>query len=312
MNVSMIYQKSATLNITLPYAINDLEGKELIAAGSFLDEATLNTVVAKGRRQQSEVKCLLKHGSIRSDLEGFMGATPYAFIFGGSDSIRTHLDRIKEIPIPLPLLMCLDQFKEYDFYTYRHSLIVFALTSLMLEKSDLMSAENVLMVGPTHDLGKWSVPIDILNKKTPLTRRERSLLEFHPIAGYVLVSYYLGDHCHPAAYVTLNHHERRNGSGYPRGICEVDQLVEMVATCDVYDALISSRPYRSSNYDNRTALEELTAMADKGAFHWCCVQTLIGLNRAGQPAPDQVEVSLEKRGTPPAHNSYTLIADEKE
>jgi HD-GYP domain-containing protein (c-di-GMP phosphodiesterase class II) len=308
------FQQAVPLNIMLPFAIKDLAGKELLAAGSLLDEATLNAVAAKGRQQQSEGRCLLKHGSIRSDLGEFMATPPYSFIFGGSDGIRTHLDQMGEIPIPLPILECLDHFKAHDYCTYRHSLIVFALTSLMAKRSDLMSAaeRNVLLVGPTHDLGKWSIPLDILHKKTPLTRRERALLEFHPIAGYVLVSYYLGDHCHPAAHVALNHHERRDGSGYPRGICEVDPLVEMVATCDVYDALISSRPYRPSNYDNRTALEELTAIAEKGALHWCCVQTLIGLNRAGQPAPEQVAASLEKRGTPPADNNYALIADEEE
>jgi HD-GYP domain-containing protein (c-di-GMP phosphodiesterase class II) len=306
--------KARTLNITLPYAIHDFEGQELLAAGSQLDQATLKAVARKGRPWQKKVRCLLKHVSIRSDLEYFMGQAPYSFIFGGSEGIRAHLDRMGEIPMPIPLLECLDFFKEHDFYTYRHSLIVFALTSLMVGRSQLntLAERNVLLIGPTHDLGKWSIPMDILHKKTPLTRHERSLLEFHPVAGYVLAGYYLGDHGHPAAHVTLNHHERRNGSGYPRGIFEVDPLVEMVATCDVYDALVSSRPYRRDNYDNRTALEELTAIAENGALHWYCVQTLVGLNRAGQPAPDQVSVSLEKRGRPPAHSSYSLIVDGKE
>ncbi len=309
----MLSGNPAAPNITLPFAIHDLEGKELLSAGTILDEATLYEVAAQGRQKKYELSCLLKHGSIRSDLAGFMGENPYAFIFGGADGIREHLDKMGEIPIPRPILLYMDRFKQYDHCTYRHSLLVFALISKMVKSSDLMTSfeRNVLLVGPTHDLGKCSVPLNILHKKTPLTRSERSILEFHPIAGYVLVGYYWGDHRHPAALITLNHHERHDGSGYPRGIFETDPMVEMVATCDVYDALISSRPYRSSNYDNRTALEELTTMSEKGVLPWHCVQTLIGLNRDGQPAPAQVEASLEKRGIPPANNNYALIADDE-
>jgi HD-GYP domain-containing protein (c-di-GMP phosphodiesterase class II) len=79
--------------------------------------------------------------------------------------------------------------------------------------------------------------------------------------------------------------------------------------CDVYDALISSRPYRPKNYDNRTALEELTAIANAGGLDWRCIKALIGRNRAGQPTPDKVDISLEKRGTPPSGNCYAVIAE---
>lgn len=308
----MNYQEDVMLNITLPFAINDLEGNELLTAGSLLDETTINAVAAQGRQKQYKASCLLQHGSIRSDIESFMQVNPYASIFGDAEGLLAYLERIGEILVPQPLLSALDDFKENDFYTYRHSLIVFALTAFMMEKSfpGKILEKNALLVGPTHDLGKRSVPVDILNKKTPLTRSERCILEFHPIAGYVLLSYYLGDPRHPAAQVALNHHERRNGSGYPRGISELDPLVEMVATCDVYDALISSRPYRQGTYDNRTALEELSAIAETGALDVYCVQVLVGRNRAGHPAPDQVKISPEKRGTPPTNNCYAQTVDE--
>jgi len=184
-------------------------------------------------------------------------------------------------------------------------------TSLLMENNSHLNqaTKKMLIVGPIHDFGKRFIPKDILHKTTPLTKQERVLLEFHTIAGYVLLSYYLGDHSHPAVHVAFNHHERRDGSGYPRGIFNTDLLVEMVATCDVYDALVSSRPYRTVNYDNRTALEELTKIAETGALDWHCVQTLIAQNRAGHPSPDKIEVSVEKRGTPPPNNCYAIIAD---
>ena len=298
-------------DIILPFAINDLDGRELLAVGSKLDATEIVSIASKGRQMEYEHRCMLEHCSIRSDLKRYMNDGEYSFIFGGSEGIEAHLHRIGDLPIPTPLLHILDEFRSSDIYTYRHSLIVFSLTSLLMEKMFMSKAsKKMLLVGPIHDIGKWLIPKKILHKKTPLTRQERNLLELHPITGYILLSHYFGDHYHPAAQVALNHHERRDGSGYPRGINELDLLIEMVATCDVYDALVSSRPYRPVNYDNRSALEELTNIAEAKALDWRCVQSLIGQNRSGHPTPDKVDVSLQKRGTPPPNNCYAQIVDE--
>jgi len=301
------------LDITLPFAIRALDGMELLSAGARLDEKVIADIARMGRHQQFETCCLLQHGTVLQDMGRFISKDPYAFIFGGSEGIRAHLSQFGEIPIPEPLLSALDLFKQHDFYTYRHSLVVFALTSFMMETcyANTLAERNILLVGPTHDVGKLTIPFEILQKKTPLTRRERQFLEFHAVAGYVLLSYYLGDHRHPAAHVALNHHERCNGSGYPRGTSAVSPLVEMVAICDIYDALISSRPYRKGEYDNRTALEELCDIADAGALGRYNVQALIGRNRAGYPAPEEVRLSTERRGNPPERNCHSVTVDDK-
>ncbi|RLB62196.1 MAG: hypothetical protein DRH08_12825 [Deltaproteobacteria bacterium] len=157
------------------------------------------------------------------------------------------------------------------------------------------------------------VPLHILKKAGPLTVSEQKILKYHPLTGYVLLAYYLGDHRHPAVMVARDHHERRDGSGYPRGITELDPVVEMVAVCDVYDALLSPRPYRPLSYDNRTALEELTRMADSGALGWPCIEALVACNRTGRPSADQVVVSRDVRGTPPIGNCYGMVvADEND
>ena len=309
---SSITNDADPLDITLPFAIRDLDGMELLSAGSRLDEAIINDIARSGRLKQFKNSCLLQHNSILPDMERFISKDPYAFIFGGVDGIRAHLSQFGEILIPEPLLSALDVFKQNDFYTYRHSLVVFALTSFMMETCypNTLAERNVLLVGPTHDVGKLTIPFDILQKKTPLTRRERQFLEFHSLAGYVLLSYYLGDQRHPAAHVALNHHERCNGSGYPRGLAEVSPLVEMVAICDIYDALISFRPYRKGDYDNRTALEELCDIAEAGALGRYNVRALIGRNRAGYPAPEEVRLSTERRGNPPESNCHSVTVDE--
>jgi HD-GYP domain-containing protein (c-di-GMP phosphodiesterase class II) len=82
------------------------------------------------------------------------------------------------------------------------------------------------------------VPLHILKKTTPLTRTERGIIEHHAAAGYVLINYYYKDIQPLTCRVALDHHERKDGSGYPRGIIFKDPLVEIIAVGDIYDALI--------------------------------------------------------------------------
>jgi HD-GYP domain-containing protein (c-di-GMP phosphodiesterase class II) len=86
--------------------------------------------------------------------------------------------------------------------------------------------------------------------------------------------------------------------------------VEIVAACDVYDALISPRPYRVSIYDNRTALEVITAMAEEAKIGWDVVQVLVSHHRKGKPRPEECKVSVEKRGNPPEGNLYGIVLDD--
>jgi hypothetical protein len=177
----------------------------------------------------------------------------------------------------------------------------------LLEKSEDWIAE--VMAGTIHDLGKICVPIPILKKDNLLTEADRKILEQHTLAGFVLLSYFLQSRQSFAAQVAREHHERRDGSGYPLGISLKDNMVEIIAVCDVYDALLSSRPFRPTPYNNRTALEEITEMAQVGRLSWEVVQTLISHNRKDKPHYRDCTVSKEKRGTPPAENLYGIIVE---
>jgi HD-GYP domain-containing protein (c-di-GMP phosphodiesterase class II) len=154
------------------------------------------------------------------------------------------------------------------------------------------------------------VPLHILKKTTPLTKTERGFLEHHTATGYVLLSYYYKDTRHLACRVALDHHERRDRSGYPRGILLEDPMVEIIAACDVYDALIMPRPYRSGAYDNRTALEEVTEMAKQNKIGWDVVRALVAHNRKSNPHYKEITISAEKRGTPPSYNVYGMMVEE--
>jgi len=297
--------------IKSPFPITTLDGRVLFSAGEFISRERIDALIAESPPFSPKAWSILDYGSIKQDLLFFISSPPYNCIFEGSDRMTELLDIMKNITLAEPVLEMLDYFEANDFFTYRHMLMVFALTVIIARDlvPDYRFKVSESAYGPTHDFGKICVPLEILRKKDPLTRHELQHLRHHALAGYVLLSYYLKDPDSAAALVARDHHERRNNSGYPRGIALDDRIVEIVTVCDIYDALISMRPYRSASYDNRTALEILTDMAEIGEIDWVIVKTLIAHNRRSKPEPGQTVISDEKRGKSPQGNCYGIIVD---
>ncbi len=298
--------------IKSPFPITTLDGRVLFSAGEFISRERIEALIAGSPPFSSKAWPILDYGSIKQDLLFFISSPPYNLIFEGSESVTELLEIMKNIDMAEPVLEMLDYFEANDFFTYRHMLMVFALTVIIARDlvPDYRFKVSESAYGPTHDFGKICVPLEILRKKDPLNRHELKYLRHHALAGYVLLSYYLKDPDSIAARVARDHHERRNASGYPRAVSLDDRIVEIVAVCDIYDALISRRPYRSVSFDNRTALEMLTEKAEKGEIDLNVVKALIARNRRLKPDPGHTMVSTEKRGKPPQGNCYGIIAED--
>jgi HD-GYP domain-containing protein (c-di-GMP phosphodiesterase class II) len=299
------------LDIKLTHPIYTLDNKELLPAGELLTEHTLREVVNANGMAPCKNMSLMKFKTVRDDIFEFFNNPPYKTIFENHEDTEDVLGVMEQVILPIPVLESLEYFREHDFHTYRHMLMIFALSTLLAKilVPDYQRRIHNATAGPSHDLGKICVPLDVLLKREPLTRDERDILFQHPVAGYVLLCYYTKDINNFSAKVARDHHERKDGTGYTRGIKLDDPLVEIVAVSDVYDALISPRPYRPISFDNRTALEEITAMAEAGKISWDVLQALVSLNRKDKPDFRNFEVSLEKRGAPPPDNSYGKTAN---
>lgn len=294
----------------LQYPVHTLDGKLLLPAGTTLNEQILEEVASSNGERPDE-QPLLQYGCVRNDLQYFLDSPAYRSVFSNRNKILALLHSMRAIQLATPCLETLAYFRRYDVCTYRHMLMVFALTTLLAEDLLTNSDDRIrgTMASPTHDIGKICVPLHILKKRTPLTLAERQQLNHHPLAGSVLLSYFLGDPCQLPVIVARDHHERRDGSGYPRGIHSKDPLTEIIIVCDIYDALISPRPYRPVSYDNRTAIEEITKLAEKGEIGWYVVKALVAHNRDIPFSTDGVWVSSEKRGEPPPGNLYGKYLD---
>lgn len=299
--------------LRLKYPVDTLDGKQLLPAGAELTAEVLQRLAASMPRDPWENRSLLEHGSIRVDLESLMVRPPYDQIFSDPEDDKATWTTMSSIRLPPPLLESIEYFRKKDHYTYFHTIMVFALTCLLAHQisEDVQESLPEVSAGPLHDIGKVSIPLPILQASVPLHRSQRDLLEHHAVAGYVLLTYYLGEVGSYSAVTARDHHERRDRSGYPRGISLNDRYVEIVSVCDVYDALLSPRPYRKTQYDNRTALEEITKLAEEGKVGWEIVTHLVALNRKDRPAPEDCIVSREKRGVPPEASTYGIVIEDE-
>ena len=296
--------------IPLQYPIHTLDGKELMPAGTELTEDVIREIIASNSSKTVNSMSLMQFGSVEKDIFEFFSNPPYKIIFDNHDDTEDVLNVMGQVVLPVPVLESLEYFREHDFHTYRHMLMIFALSTLLAKilVPDHQRRLHNATAGPAHDLGKICVPLDVLLKRDPLTKDERNILFQHPVSGYVLLCYYTKDINNFSAKVARDHHERLDGSGYMRGVKLKDPMVEIVAVSDVYDALISPRPYRPVSFDNRSALEEVTAMAQRGQISWEVLQALVSLNRKDKPDFKSFKVSDEKRGAPPPGNAYGKTA----
>lgn len=113
------------------------------------------------------------------------------------------------------------------------------------------------MAALLHDLGKIYVPAEFLSKPGRLTDIEQNLLKSHPQVGYEILKNI--DFTRPVAEIVLQHHEKLDGSGYPRGLTgkEILQEAKIISVADTTEAMASHRPYRPS-LGIQKALEEIS------------------------------------------------------
>ena len=212
---------------------------------------------------------------------------------------------------------------ERDGSTEEHTRRVAILAAQVGEELKLpATARRHLAVGGLlHDIGKLSVPLEILRKPSGLTDEEFAEIKRHPEAGRRLLDE-LGGFSPVVRDLVSDHHERLDGRGYPRGLTEEELPLHtrILTVCDVYDALVSDRVYRAAWTPERAF--ELLRDDTGSAFDERCVEALarvVGPRRArpcvgrrrgprAAPGPRAARARCAPPASPPAHCPERLAA----
>jgi HD-GYP domain-containing protein (c-di-GMP phosphodiesterase class II) len=191
--------------------------------------------------------------------ERFAQAVRSAFGAHGMDGIQTSVDTLLEDLLDQTVLAGLNSIKTHDGYTYQHSIDVTIMGVIMARRAgwDSTRVREFGIGCMLHDLGKVMIPAEILNKPGKLTDAEFEQMKAHPVVGYHMVKAICPMMSSLVAHVAYQHHERQDGSGYPRKLAGSNRLGEnaagkihdfgaLCAVADVYDAMSSNsnRPYR--------------------------------------------------------------------
>jgi response regulator RpfG family c-di-GMP phosphodiesterase len=171
--------------------------------------------------------------------------------------LQRSLDNLKEVMDGTIRAMAM-AVEMRDPYTSGHQHRVAQLAQAIAEEIDLPAdaVEGVYMAASIHDIGKISLPAEILSKPVKLSEIERKMIQAHSKVGYDILSGI--DFSWPIAQIVLQHHERLDGSGYPHGLGGNEILIEarIVGVSDVVETMASHRPYRPSIGLDK-ALEEI-------------------------------------------------------
>ncbi len=139
------------------------------------------------------------------------------------------------------------RFAEHDFYTYNHSLHVFIYSIMFAVFLGIKDKQDLHAIGEgafLHDIGKSNIGLEIINKPGPLNPQEWNEMQNHPLYGVKIVRDNLSMNDEATLSIIMNHHERLDGKGYPRGVSKIELFDRIVGIADTYDAITSNRSYQ--------------------------------------------------------------------
>lgn len=330
-----------------------LNGQILLNAGAKLKQQYINNLALMGfnsvyvkDNRLEDVSCE-EPVSERTRQEGYTvlknvfdgllkGDKNYRSLIRMENSILDIVSRlIDEIDFNRDLLNPLDIKSMNNYYYYEHSINV-AILSIVAALNTGMPLNRIKRDAPgllLFDIGNIKVPPHILMKRGPLSGNEYEIIRKHPVYGDQVIKkskLFTGT----ARKIISQHHERNNGSGYPKGLKEKDinHLAQIAAVADVYDALISERPYRKAMLPDE-ALKELSCMEETGLnmglvkvfYNFVAayplgthvmlsngMSGLVSANTPGSPACPTVRVFYEGEQLIPVSSPYEINLSEKE
>ncbi len=242
--LALIYKKNTLLkkeHIQLLVALNSIYVEE---REKFLYEEYYKEFIDK--KQLSNIMAVSYQDVKESLLHLFEKPESLERIKIVEEKIKEMVVKILENKVTISLFLLA---LEYNYYTYTHSLNV-AVYAICLGKYLGMNATELEILGTSavlHDIGKSKIDPKILHKEEKLTDEEFEIIKKHPELGWEILKKAGIEDRHILAGVR-SHHEKIDGSGYPDKLNEneIHQYAKIIAICDVFDALTTSKSYKNS------------------------------------------------------------------
>lgn len=234
----------------LAYTIFDEYGHTLICSGSVLSDIYINRLMSLG------FDGVYITDELSEDIKIEPAISPELRSEGLICVRENNIDKCKEVASKIVeqlinknnISLDLTDLRSFDGYTFAHSVNVAVLSciigfGLKMSEKDLY---QVVIAALLHDMGKILIPTQILNKNGRLTHDEYEIMKSHALLSYDMISERWDISSHTKVAVKY-HHENVDGSGYPDGIMgdEMSIYTKILHVADVYDALISKRPYKN-------------------------------------------------------------------
>ncbi len=187
--------------------------------------------------------------------------------------LRESIERLRAVIESIVEAMAL-AIEKRDPYTSGHQRRVAALANAIAAEMKLPQdqIDGIRIAAMLHDIGKISIPGEILSKPGKLTGPEMAMIREHPQTGYDILKGI--EFPWPVSKMVLQHHERINGSGYPHGLTEKEIYLgaKILMVADTFEAMVSHRPYRASRGSEK-AIQEISGkrgiLYDPGVVDAC-------------------------------------------
>lgn len=216
---------------------------------------------------------------------------------------------IAEVRLPVPVAREILDLRKKSAIVYHHTLATTLLTTRAMfevNQSD-EDVRKVIRANLVKDLGMARLPPELLKNKDHLTKAEYALIKRHPVTGMVLAYHYFGEGIE--AMIAMRHHERR-GKGYPVVAADKpNQVVDLVTTIDIFNALMSPRSFRRESFEVAAAIDELGATAQRGEIPAWGAKIVAALYRTGDIPLSEIELYSNRKGMMPKDNYYGLTSD---
>ena len=201
----------------------------------------------------------------------------------------------RSIHLPFGVLEILFRIFEFKDYETREHITRVGIVSAKIAKTmgkDDLFVSLIRFAAPLHDIGKLLIPNEILLKPGKLTEEEWEVVKKHPIIGWSILKDAASDVLRLAADIALTHHERWNGTGYPRGLKEREIPIggRIVAVADSLDAMVCERPYKKP----KTLDEALCEINDLSGI-WYDPEVVKALNIIGEELKKLYKESKRRR-----------------